>query len=75
MCFILSCSIKGALLANAMGIIVAHNHPSGEVEPSNEDRLLTSKRKEACELVGINLVDHIIVGHEKYTSFADRHEL
>ncbi len=35
--------LKGALLANAVGIIIAHNHPSGEVEPSNEDRLLTSK--------------------------------
>ncbi|MCL5277208.1 MAG: hypothetical protein M1517_05470 [Deltaproteobacteria bacterium] len=58
-----------------MGIIVAHNHPSGEVEPSNKDRLLTTKLKEACELVGINLVDHIIVGHEKYTSFADRREM
>lgn len=67
--------LKGALLANAIGIIVAHNHPSGEVEPSNEDRLLTSKLKQACELVGINLLDHIIVGHEKYTSFADRHEI
>ena len=67
--------LKGALLANAVGIIVAHNHPSGEVEPSAEDRALTTKLKQACELVGINLVDHIIVGHEKYTSFADRHEL
>lgn len=67
--------LKGALLANAVGIIVAHNHPSGEVEPSAEDRLLTSKLKEACELVGINLIDHIIVGHERYISFADRHEL
>ncbi|MEM3489239.1 MAG: JAB domain-containing protein [Nitrososphaerota archaeon] len=55
--------LKGALLANAVGIIVAHNHPSGEIEPSNEDRLLTLKLKEACELIGINLVDHIIVGH------------
>ena len=67
--------LKGALLANAVGIIVAHNHPSGEVDPSNEDRLLTSKLKEACELVGITLTDHIIVGNGKYTSFADRHEL
>ncbi len=67
--------LKGALLANAMGIIVAHNHPSGEVEPSEEDRKLTAGLKQACELVGINLVDHIIVGHEKYTSFADRQEL
>ena len=67
--------LKGALLANALGIIVAHNHPSGEVEPSAEDRALTKNLKQACELVGINLVDHIIVGHEKYTSFADRHEL
>ena len=67
--------LKGALLANASSIIIAHNHPSGEVEPSAEDRALTKNLKQTCELVGINLVDHIIVGHEKYTSFADRHEL
>ncbi len=67
--------LKGALLANAVGIIVAHNHPSGEVEPSEQDRKLTAGLKQACELVGINLTDHIIVGNGQYTSFADRHEL
>jgi DNA repair protein RadC len=48
---------------------------AGEPDPSNEDRLLTSKSKEACELVGINLTDHIIVGNGKYTSLADRREM
>ncbi len=41
-------------------------------EPSNEDSLLTSKLKAACELVGLNLTDHITVGNGKYTSFMDR---
>jgi DNA repair protein RadC len=67
--------LEGALLANAVGIIVAHNHPSGEAEPSEQDRKLTAGLKQACELVGINLVDHIIVGNGKYTSFANRREL
>ena len=67
--------LKGALLTNAVGIIVAHNHPSGEPEPSEQDNLLTEKLKNACNLIGINLVDHIIVGNRRYTSFADRHEL
>lgn len=67
--------LKGALLANAVGIIVVHNHPSGEPEPSAEDKALTSKLREACELVGINLVDHIIVGDERYYSFKDRREM
>jgi DNA repair protein RadC len=67
--------LKGALLANAVGIIVAHNHPSGEPEPSEQDRKLTAGLKQACELVGINLTDHIIVGNGKYTSFMDRREL
>ncbi len=67
--------LKGALLANAVGIIVAHNHPSGEAKPSAEDKELTKRLKEACNLVGINLVDHIIVGNGKYTSFMDRGEM
>jgi len=48
---------------------------SGEPEPSEQDNLLTEKLKNACNLIGINLVDHIIVGNRRYTSFADRHEL
>lgn len=60
---------KRALLSNAKGIIIAHNHPSGECEPSVEDQLITNQLKEAGNMIGIDLYDHIIVGNEKYYSF------
>ena len=52
--------IKVALLSNATGIIVMHNHPSGSLEPSKDDIEGTKKLKEACELVNIRLLDHVI---------------
>ena len=63
---------KGAILANAASIIVAHNHPSGNHKPSNEDRALTKRLKESGDLLGIRLLDHIIVGGSGYYSFADK---
>jgi DNA repair protein RadC len=48
---------------------------SGEPEPSEQDRKLTAGLKQACELVGINLTDHIIVGNGRYMSFMDRREM
>jgi DNA repair protein RadC len=53
---------KPAILANAASIIVGHNHPSGDVQPSGEDKELTLKLKGAGVLLGIPLVDHVIVG-------------
>ena len=52
---------KPAILANATGIILAHNHPSGNCSPSQEDILLTRRIKEAGDMLGIQLLDHIIV--------------
>ena len=61
-----------AILANAAAIVAGHNHPSGDVQPSREDRALTTRLSQAGKLLGIQMLDHIIVGEEgKYFSFAD----
>ncbi len=62
---------KAALLANATGIIVAHNHPSGNLSPSTEDINLTKKIKEAGNFLEIKLLDHLIITDNGYYSFAD----
>lgn len=62
---------KEAVMRLASGIILAHNHPSGNVTPSNEDRQITQKAREACNLLDIKLLDHIIVGNNRYYSFAN----
>ncbi len=59
------------LKTNATGFIIAHNHPSGNRNPSEQDRRLTQKVKEAANLMEISLLDHIIVTAEGYFSFAD----
>jgi DNA repair protein RadC len=63
---------KAALTRNAVGLILAHNHPSGDPEPSTADRMLTRRLREALSLVDVRLVDHIVVGHETCVSFAAR---
>lgn len=63
---------KRALLNNASDIIVAHNHPSGDPNPSKEDIQTTERLKEAGNLLGINLLDHIIVGEDKYISLKEK---
>jgi len=52
---------KAAILANSAAIILAHNHPTGDVTPSKEDREITRRLKEAGDLLGIRVLDHIIV--------------
>ena len=61
-----------ALLANAVNIIVMHNHPSGDPTPSREDILVTERAKEAGRLIGIDILDHIIVGDGRYCSLKER---
>lgn len=63
---------KRALLNNARYIMVAHNHPSGDPNPSKEDIQITERLKEAGNLLGINLLDHIIVGDDKYISLKEK---
>ncbi len=60
-----------ALKCNAHAIIIAHNHPSGNLKPSDSDLQLTKKLKEAGTFMEIQLLDHLILGSEGYTSFAD----
>jgi DNA repair protein RadC len=61
---------KAAVLSNAAAVIVAHNHPSGDPAPSPEDVQLTERLREAGQLLGIDLLDHIVIGHDdRYFSF------
>ena len=64
-----------ALLCNATSIILAHNHPSGTLNPSSADRLLTTKIKNGGEILNIKVLDHIILTEDSYYSFADNGEL
>jgi DNA repair protein RadC len=63
-----------ALKGNATSIIVAHNHPSENLQPSNQDRLITAQLREAGKFMNIPLVDHIIMGRYGYYSFADEQD-
>ena len=58
-----------ALLSGAVGIVVLHNHPSGDPHPSKEDKATCERIKEAGEIMGISLYDFIVVGDGKYLSF------
>src|SRR5215510_6479824 len=64
---------KPAILSNAAAIILAHNHPSGQPQPSQEDRVLTVRLVAAGKLLGISVLDHVIIGDgtSAYFSFAD----
>jgi DNA repair protein RadC len=63
---------KPAILANAAAIICGHNHPSGDPQPSREDRAITTKLVQAGKLLGVEVLDHVIIGAEgRYFSFAD----
>jgi DNA repair protein RadC len=63
--------LQAAIKANASGIIACHNHPSGNLNPSQSDTKLTQKIKEAGNLMDIQLLDHLIITSEEYYSFAD----
>lgn len=63
---------KGALLANAHALIVAHNHPSGNVDPSSADRAVTEALVKAGKLMDLRILDHVIIGSGgEYFSFKD----
>lgn len=64
--------VKAALKHNAAAILVAHCHPSGLAEPSDADRRITERLKQALELVDIRLLDHLVVGGMDIVSFAER---
>ena len=60
-----------AIADRAAGIIIAHNHPSGTLEPSRADIQITDRLREVSRLVGIDLLDHVILSREGYYSFSD----
>ena len=60
-----------ALKCSACNIIMIHNHPSGKLVPSDADKSITRKLKEACDLLEISLLDHLIITKEGYYSFSD----
>ena len=63
--------MKEALLCNATGMIVAHNHPSGNENPSGEDNRITEQIKKAAELLNIRLIDHVIITSNTYYSYVE----
>jgi DNA repair protein RadC len=63
--------LKPALEKQSSNIILCHNHPSGTLQPSQADRQITTKIKDAAKLMDISVLDHIIIGQNKYFSFAD----
>ena len=63
--------LKGAIELNASAIVLCHNHPSGNMHPSNEDIAITKRIKELCVLMNTAVLDHIIIGNGTFYSFAD----
>ena len=65
--------VRVAILCNAQNVILWHNHPSGNLKPSEADKAITKKTKQALEFIEINLLDHLIITSEvgSYTSFQD----
>lgn len=63
--------MQAALLCNASGIIVSHNHPSGNLKPSSDDIKMTAKIKDAAKTLDISLLDHVILTSDSHFSFAD----
>ena len=69
-------TFKAAIVSNCAAVILAHNHPSGDPTPSQEDRALTTRLKDCGELLGIPVLDHLVIGDDgRYVSFADMGQL
>jgi DNA repair protein RadC len=64
--------LRHAILAQATAVILCHNHPSGNVNPSSDDNILTNRVSEACKMMGIKLMDHIIISDNKYFSYSEQ---
>lgn len=63
---------KAAILSNASSIILFHNHPSGDSTPSKEDINITNRIKECGKIVGIDLIDHIVLGNKEFCSLKEK---
>ena len=64
-------NLYGALRRHAVSLILIHNHPSGDPTPSSDDVQITTRIYQAGELIGIHLLDHIVIGDQKYCSFRE----
>lgn len=66
--------VNSSILSNAASMILIHNHPSGNLFPSKQDTIITDRMVKNCEIMGINLIDHIIVGgdNSRYFSFREK---
>lgn len=64
--------VKGALARNAAVVVLCHNHPSGQAEPSRADKFLTQALKSALDLVDVRVLDHFVVAGDNVMSFAER---
>jgi DNA repair protein RadC len=62
---------KIALVVNAAAVIFVHNHPSGDPTPGKDDLNITTRLREAGDLLGIRVLDHIVIGRDRYVSFVD----
>lgn len=63
---------RGALLAGASALVVAHNHPSGDAEPSRDDELVTRRLAAAGTTIGVDVLDHLVIGADRWVSLARR---
>lgn len=61
-----------ALLANAVSVIVMHNHPSGDPTPSREDIAITQRMQEAGKIIGVDVLDHLIIGDGRFCSLKEK---
>lgn len=67
--------LQAALLTNSVAIILAHNHPSGNLKPSRQDMEITKQVKDAAQLMRITVIDHLILTDTGYYSFSDEGQL
>lgn len=65
-------AFKSACLSSAAALIFVHNHPSGDPSPSSEDLEITKRLQQAGEILGIRVLDHLVLGDDRFFSFADR---
>jgi DNA repair protein RadC len=63
---------RGAIVATCASVILAHNHPSGNLDPSNEDISITKRLSEAGKILDINVIDHLIFTDDGFTSFVEQ---
>ena len=68
-------ALQAALLCNARGIAICHNHPSGNLQPSRMDDDITNKARQMCNVMGYQFIDHIILSDESFYSYRDNGKL